>query len=206
MIVIIPRIEKLLWLICLLVLVATFGCKPAFQPPPGALACRLLANRADHAKIVATANEQQGQQVMQDGRVVARWYPVASNSDAANEILNGESTVTRKRPNGIDVLVMHGATDLSENHIEAVRLGNFDAMGIPAVTIYVTQPGESLLGQLTENNLPRDDGTPRSLALIVDGHVYSIPRIQAKVSSMFSISTTGQKQAEEIAELLGAMP
>ncbi|HEY5653791.1 MAG TPA: protein translocase subunit SecD [Pontiella sp.] len=85
-----------------------------------------------------------------------------------------------------------------------------DQMGLPTISLEFDSEGKKLFGRVTDENSPKEDGTFRSLAIILDDKLYSAPRINeaiytgnAEISGNFSIS-----EARRLVNVLkaGALP
>ena len=88
---------------------------------------------------------------------------------------------------------------------------NYDQMtGLPTISLEFDKKGEKAFGKVTEANSPKEDGTYRRLAIILDDTLYSAPRIneaiysgRAEISGSFSVT-----EARKLVNVLkaGALP
>ena len=183
----------------------------------GTLEFRITANTHDHRSIIARAKllgERETKVFGEkgpDGRatpLLAWWAPVFEKREGG---FPSATFVTRKVTDRdketTQVLVVNDAFNVTGNYLLRAA-PDIDERGRPDVVLAFDAAGAALFGQLTSLNLP-DEVMEfyRNLAILLDGKVYSAPRIQARVFDRAQISGDfTQEEAQAFADVLNAGP
>ena len=193
----------------------------------GNLEFLILANEIDDPAAVERGRELPGTQrdVRVGSRVVARWVDIGRAKDGtlalspfgdrqagtAARVVDADGRILPSPPAGV-----------SDGPIEGVRVqylaripresqevtGQFltraqntrDENGGPAVGFYFSQQGGFRFGRLTDANLPRQDGSKRQLAVVLDEEIRSAPTINSRITTNGTI--TGRFTNREVDELV----
>jgi SecD/SecF fusion protein len=159
----------------------------------GMLEFRILANERQHAAEIALARQNpQARDVVQGGRVVAKWVKIAEDKFQGVEGMESRQTKSGET----EVLVHIDPYDVDGSYLARAGSG-YDETASPAVNFSFNTPGAIRFGQLTGDNLPdRISGSYSHLGIILDGRLYSAPRLISAITSQGQI--TGNFQQEEV--------
>ena len=110
----------------------------------------------------------------------------------------------------LEMLMVVGpiGSNLTAEQLTSVQLAA-DGSGQPAIAFEMNDKGEQMLQTPTSSNLPRADGSSRSMGVILDNQVMSLPHIRSAISGRGLISGNFSKdEAELIVEVLrvGRLP
>jgi SecD/SecF fusion protein len=162
----------------------------------GSLEFRILANRRDHASIIADAEATFPLPLKEGGKVRARWLPPAASAGPITE--HGEIVVKSDAEHKPRVLVVQDDLDVTGELLRRAE-STVDEMGQPAVGFHFQAKGARLFGTLTETNRPDPDGFERRLAVVLDGEICSAPSIRDRITENGVI--TGNFRQEEVDDL-----
>ncbi len=181
----------------------------------GSLEFSIVANVRDHKDYINRARSSPAADVRAGGKVVAAWRELApdvdengkqspqSGFDADPEIAVRQM---KGRPEGFkEVLVLVEPDEnkrITGKLLKTARAGN-DSEGRPAVHFTFNIQGASLFQNLTMYYRPRQDGTKRKLAILLDGKVHSAPYINDVISATGQI--TGKFTEKEVNNLVGVL-
>lgn len=183
----------------------------------GTLEFRITANTPDHRSIVARAKllgegetRLLGPKKPDQNKtpLIAWWVPVAEKREGS---FPADIFVTRVvKDNGREVtqvLVVNDPFHVTGRCLRRAA-AQTDERGRPSVSVSLTSEGAVLFAQLTSLNSPDTvTGFYRNLAIILDGKVYSAPRIQGPISEGALISGDFlAKEARDLADVLNAGP
>lgn len=167
----------------------------------GTLEFRIVANRRDHAALIATAEETGEQELRRDGKPTARWVP--AEKDVAESIRGNPNFASRTNPAGeFEVLVCIDRFNVTGDYLESAVPG-VDARGRPAIEFQFDARGAALFGAMTSANLPDSSGFSRQLAILLNGRVMAAPSIQCTITDRGEI--TGNFTREEVEDLVGIL-
>jgi len=157
----------------------------------GTLEFRILANTRDHAPLIKRALTEIGS-VLTDarGNVEARWVPVQVGQErsfedylrvpeARRDVAIRETV--RRGQRVLEMLVVKDDFDVNGGYlVDAAR--DYDQTGSPCVAFQFNGAGARLFGRLTSLNLPDEvQDFYRKLGIILDGNLYSAPRIKSTI-------------------------
>ena len=176
----------------------------------GLLEFRILANDRDDARAIELAGANPLAKEVADPldldddenpRVIAKWVTLDKDKMKAYEGMH-----TRTGESGeVEVLVRADPYNVSGGYLARATSG-IDEIGAPAVHFSFRSDGAILFGELTSHNLPdQATGFYRHLGIILDGRLFSVPRLESAISSQGRI--TGNFEQEEvdfIVEILNA--
>ncbi len=175
----------------------------------GSLELATLANGRDHPTLVSRARDPQlqGNQIRNaEGVLEGQWHPVDPNGQ-----VDGSYDVQIMERSGSDgnqvdhVLVMYEPETgrVTGDHLYRVYETTDDS-GRLAVGFTLNMAGSNRFSDLTGKNEPTADKSfYRRLAIVLDGNVFSAPRLESRISSNGIISGDFTKQ--EINELIGVL-
>ena len=167
----------------------------------GSLEFRILANRRDDAALIDQAERTFPNPVVEGGRTLARWVPIAAAEQAG--FSPGGEIALRADPKGrLLVLVVNDRYNVTGDFLSRAE-STIDTMGRPAVGFHFNEEGARRFSQLTGENLPAPDGFERRLAIILDGQVYSAPAIRSRISSNGII--TGNFTRQQVDDLVAVL-
>ncbi|MHC4180880.1 MAG: SecDF P1 head subdomain-containing protein [Planctomycetota bacterium] len=169
----------------------------------GTLEFRILASRRDkrHARLLKRAASVETAVVRDiEGRELGRWVPIQAGqeenfedyfygSDAkGRKIRLPESQrevaireTVRRRERVLEVLVVKDPFDVDGRYLTDAR-GSTDEYGDPCVRFQFDSTGGRLFGRLTSRNLPDEvQDFYRKMGIILDGRLYSAPRINSTI-------------------------
>ncbi len=181
----------------------------------GLLEFRITANDRDHANLIDLAKKLDASTKTlttenADGttEAVARWVPVRREEDGY--FTNPRSGfISRVNDKGeVEVLVAIDPQNVTGQYLRSATAGV--GMEGPKVDFKFDSSGSKLFGRLTSDNLPEGvQGFHRNLGILLDGYLYSAPRInepiydQGQISGNFTVA-----QTEDLASVLtaGSLP
>ncbi|MBN2473189.1 MAG: hypothetical protein JXB62_01175 [Pirellulales bacterium] len=172
----------------------------------GTLEFRILANPADHQKLIEQARQQEDQQVRNEvGDVLAWWVPIEEGRETS--VVVDETTERRtKQVDGrqrYEVLVVADSFDVTGQYLRQATPG-MDQRGQLYVNFQLTPEGGRLFGGLTGANLPNPvTGTARKLGIILNGCLCTAPTIQSTIHDRGQI--TGVFTRQEVEDLAGVL-
>lgn len=183
----------------------------------GTLEFRITANYRDNRSIIERAKASNASEIYgpkkageEKAPLLAWWVPVRENREGS---FPPDTFVTRTvKQRGKDVtqvLVVNDQFSVTGGYL--LRAGtSFDEKGRPDVTFHFNSRGAQLFGQLTTLNKPETvQDFYRQLGIILDGYLYSAPRIQSPIFDNGQISGDfTQREAQDLADVLnaGALP
>jgi SecD/SecF fusion protein len=171
----------------------------------GTLEFRILANRHDHKSIIDMAEADDGDRVRDaEGRQLAWWVPVSRGQEGSftsPEIATRE--VDRAGMKSLKVLVVNDPFNVNGGYLTRAEAG-VDQSGRPCILFKFNSSGGQLFRGLTENNLPDEVvNVYRSLGIILDGWLYSAPRVISPIGQDGQI--TGDFTREEVEDLVDVL-
>jgi SecD/SecF fusion protein len=166
---------------------------------------RILANVYKHKKEIEIAKNDMEKTTYFDakGEWSARWIPFKEGE----QFDSGENLVrTRKLKDKEikEVLVVRDPYDLTGDFLISARTGIEN--GKPCVLFAFSSNGGKLLGMLTGDNLPSGDPPRKNqLGIILNGVMYSAPKIQAVITDSGQITGNfTQSEVDRIVSCLNA--
>ncbi|QDU09123.1 protein translocase subunit SecD [Gimesia aquarii] len=172
----------------------------------GSLEFDIVANRRDHASIVARALESPGKDIRDgQGRVIASWREVNGDDSYTEDQMVSRPITREDGTQGEEVLVIIEPNEnrrVTGKYLVRARQST-DQNGAPAVAFTFNARGGTLFSQLTSKNRPSKDGFHRHLAVLLDGKVQSAPRLITTIGSEGQI--TGRFTQKEISSLLNVL-
>jgi len=172
----------------------------------GSLEFRILANRRDHDALIERALREQDTRVLRDeaGSRLAWWVPVKEGEEGSfdyPEVATRTRTYNDKQI--LEVLVVDDDYDVTGGYLANASPG-IDNTGNPSVKFSFDAIGAEKFGALTGSNLPdKVQDFHRKLGIILDGFLYSAPRIQTTIHKEGEI--TGSFTQEEVQELVNVL-
>lgn len=180
------------------------GCSVRFSErgsaPAGTFAVRIAANPHDHRHIVDLARGTSNRQVLENGRLIAEWLPVWPHGPAEKDLREEKEIVSRAQGKEHAVLVLYSPSDITEDNMARASY-TAATEGRHLVYIELTQRGDECITAITKSNLPID-GVYHRAAMIVNGQVYSLPRIENVVCSRIAISANSEEDAKQLMTIL----
>lgn len=175
---------------------------------PGTLEFHVLANQRDDKALIEKAVAEKGSEVRSEqGRLQARWVPVAKGQ--ASEIEKYPEIAQRSaQRNGQtinEVLVLADQSNVTgASIVQATPL--VGANNKASVQYHLDPAGGQQLGILTGNKLPDAVGSfTRKLAIMIDGQLYAAPPIKEAMSQDGDIAGNfTEQQAKDLADVLNA--
>ncbi len=180
----------------------------------GTLEFRILANTRDHKALIERALSDPSLMVLKDsaGNREAWWVPVKEGEEnsfpypeiARRTRMQGKKKIT-------ELLVAKDNYDVTGDYLNHARPG-IDEKGQPCVHFVFNSQGGKLFGMLTSENRPDEVQGEfyRKLGIILDGYLYSAPRIQTTIYDQGEISSGNftQQEVEKLVDVLnaGALP
>lgn len=188
------------------------GCVVGVRGPTGPLPCdfavRIAANSQDHEKLIELARSGQGNEVVDDGRVVAEWLPVWPGGPAEKDLSenNDKDIVWRDNDGARQVLVVHGDSDVTEEHATHADYVP-PSRGPFLVEVHMSEDGAQRLSSLTRSHLP-DTTTEfrRRAAMVVTGRVYSLPKIEFALHVKVALEANSDGDARKLEATLNGVP
>ncbi len=183
----------------LLLISAITGCESRNSPPSvlaGSLACRIVATRIDDPVFAAAAQIGEQSAVMRDGTIVGKWFPIADQSLAAEDVGAIPNAMLRKSETGLEILVAISDDDITDADAAGVITGAVDTNNRPAITVMLTDNGSNRFFKLTVDN------SGRYLAIIVGGEVRSVPKIQSPINEQFIVVSPSAAESTKLSTIL----
>lgn len=188
----------------------------------GSLEFSIVCNRTDHRDIIALAEKSPVDDVIRDGKIVAKWRPVQQKFDERGNLLpsqefSGAEYAVRKskKPGKTDVQEVLVLNEPDENKQVTGKLlkrafPTRDQNAMPAVGFTFNQAGGFRFHQLTSRWQPRKDGTKRQLAVLLNNEIVTAPSLNSPISE-HGIIESGRFTEKEVQELVmilnaGALP
>ena len=179
----------------------------------GSLEFAILANRVDHADIIANAMKLSGKntEVRDRSRVVAGWRQVGVRDGIPRDVSDyPESQVVSRPVTGSDVPGLREFLVIFEP-LEKRVTGRFlvrtspdkDQSGEPVVSFTFNGEGGRRFFNLTSKNAPSGEGFHRRLAILLDERIQSAPRVNEPISNRGQIS--GGFTIDEVNELVNVL-
>ena len=183
----------------------------------GSLEFGILANVNDHRPLIDQANllTHEQRELFSDNRIVAAWRDAALGKETDGTQV-ATRTVKRTGVDGKEVEVLQflivqdpPSRAVTGRYLTQAR-SSMDRDGRPSVGFQFNAAGAVLFNSLTGANLPDPENGPtsgfhRRLAILLDGKVYSAPRINDRISSSGEISGNfTMKEVEELVAVLNA--
>lgn len=186
----------------------------------GSLEFAILANRTDHGPLIRQALASPARKV-QIGDLEAQWMPIAPARDArgreipSTEFRDDSEIAIRQikgRPKGFEeILIVFEPPDRRvTGHFLKQAYPTTNNRGSPCVGFRFDVTGGYRFFNLTSKNAPRQDGTKRRLAVVLNGDVQTAPSINSPISSQGIIESDRftMKEVESYVAILnaGALP
>ncbi|MCY2967357.1 MAG: protein translocase subunit SecD, partial [Planctomycetota bacterium] len=158
----------------------------------GSLEFAILANPTDHGELIRQAMASPARKV-QAGGFQGQWLPIAPSRDSAGrESPNTEFSASREvarrqivgRPKGFEeILVVFDAPErrVTGHFLQKASVTTSQKHGGPAVSFRFNIPGGYRFRDLTTKNAPRQDGSVRLLAVLLNGEVQTAPSINSPI-------------------------
>ena len=184
----------------------------------GTLEFRITANPRDHKFHIDRARALSDRETRVYGEkkaddekptILAWWVPVTEGRE--DTFVGGYTTrVVKQRGKDVtQVLVVNDPFNVTGQYLVKAAQ-SYDEKGRPDVTFAFNATGAALFGRLTSANLPDPaQDFYRHLGIVLDGSIYSAPRIQSAIYSHGQISGDfTQKEAQDLVDVLnaGALP
>ncbi|NLE37957.1 MAG: hypothetical protein GX621_08020, partial [Pirellulaceae bacterium] len=182
---------------------------PAKTQSANVLEFRILANPRDHKAIVERARSVAGESVRDDrGELLAWWRPVSPGKEAAfaddPEVVTRAST--RDGQDVLEVLLVNDPYNVTEKHLRRASVSRSPGES-PNIRFELTDEGRKRFAAITAKNSPDESYRfPRKLGILVQGHLFSAPRIVDPISG--GVTEFGgqfsQKEVEDLVKVLNA--
>ncbi|MBI3463175.1 MAG: protein translocase subunit SecD [Planctomycetes bacterium] len=181
----------------------------------GTLEFRILANRLDHENLIERAQRMPltARRLTEtiDGNEVerARWVPLGEHAVQYADDPNFATRVGARKEQ--EILVVVDAYNITGDLLSNAR-PTFDQRGRDAVGFEFNAIGAQKFTRLTSENMPTETGGTtfyRYLAIIIDGYLYTAPRLQSVISGSGIIEGefTKEQVEEDVAVLnAGSLP
>ena len=159
----------------------------------GSLEFSILANRRDHATLINQAEGNPAKKI-QIGETQAQWMPVAAARDTAGRPIPntefdrmGDIAVRQiaGRPAGFkEVLVVYEAPEkrVTGQYLRRAYVTRSE-QGRPSVGFQLKSEGGRRFLNLTTRNAPRQDGSKRNLAVLLNGEIQTAPNINSPIET-----------------------
>lgn len=160
----------------------------------GSLEFSIVANERDHGDIIRAGKATTGKDVVIGGRTVAKWRPIAPTKDPqGREVPNTEFSENQEiavrhmagKAEGFkEILIIYEADENKQINGKLLKRAypTRDSNGGPAVGFQFTQAGGFRFHDLTSRYKPRQDGSKRQLAVLLNGEVHTAPNINSPIS------------------------
>lgn len=186
----------------------------------GTLEFRILANERDHKSLIERAGKEKGDRLHDaKGNLIARWVPLQEgekpeDKQRVESILSyreiAKRTVKRDGREVRQVLVVKDSFDVDGTYLDLATHDRDPRDGSPCIAFVFNKEGGKLFGGLTGNNLPdKAQDFYRKLGIILNGKLYSAPRIMGTVYDRGQITGSFTKQeVQDLVDVLnaGALP
>ena len=158
---------------------------------------RIVANINENTEIIEEAKKAVGCDIYKNGKVVARWTPVAK--DRLGKFKIDESLPKRINKKGeTEILVLFSVKDVTENNI--ITIGNImDENEHVDLILVLNNAGASSFFEQTKNN------NGRYMSTIIDDYIYNIQKIISAIGSP-SITIDGDFSLVWLKELCNRTP
>jgi len=186
----------------------------------GSLEFAILANKQDHADIIAMAEglpkDENEVRAPNSTEVIARWVHVGLKDGKPKSVTDGGLVETRKAPREFErngetitedvtqflVILDEEGRRVTGDYL--TRVGEtLTENGSLAVSFNFNVKGANLFEELTSVNQPTKSGFQRRLAILLDGQIHSAPSIEDVISGSGIIR--GDFDRTEINELVGVL-
>lgn len=163
----------------------------------------VAAARWEHRQTIEAARASDGNELYEDGHLLAQWVPLASGvtlDDLGGEqqVIHREVADTQGGPPVRQVLLIIPEHYLAGEHVELAQAADDRSDG-SAISIRLTEEGARQMERLTRRYQPNGDHVYQ-LAVVYNGRLYTAPRIQAVLGQ--SLVLTGKFSEQEIKQLL----
>jgi len=191
----------------------------------GTLEFSIVANERDHRDIIRVAKDPKltpGTDVIEGGKVVAKWRPIAPEKDAQGrdipreEFHESSDIAIRQiagKPEGFkEILILYEPDESKQITGKLLKRANptRDANGSPAVGFHFSQAGGFRFHELTTKYKPLKDGYHRQLAVMLNNEVFTAPSINQPIgdNGIIESSRFTEKEVEKLVNILnaGALP
>jgi SecD/SecF fusion protein len=188
----------------------------------GTLEFSIVANERDHGSIIRAGLATKSTDVVIDGKIVAKWRPVAPNHDdkgreTPNREFEGQpENAVRQiagKPEGYkEILILYEPDENKQITGKLLKLSypTRDSNGSPAVGFRFNQAGGFRFHDLTSRYKPRQDGSKRQLAVLLNNEVHTAPSINQPIgdSGIIEGGRFDEKEVEKLVSVLnaGALP
>ena len=180
----------------------------------GTLEFRILANSRDHASLIARARQSTSTRLYAEKlpgeekpKLLAWWVPMTQGQEKSFAGLTDAVRIVTERGQKVrQILVVKDPWDVTGEYLSKAAPG-FDEKARPDVTFNFNAKGARLFGELTSHNLPETQAQEfyRHLGIVLDGYLYSAPRIQSAIYDRGQISGEfTQKEVQDLVEVLNA--
>jgi SecD/SecF fusion protein len=184
----------------------------------GSLEFGILANRIDHAGLIADglALPPEKSTVIKNLRVVARWFPEGNTEDGEPKNVHKDGdvatrVVARDGKNVTEFLVAFDPRDprVTGEFLSSAGRTN-DENGDPAVSFTFNQAGGFRFTNLTSRNSPTKGGSAtgsffRRLAVILNNEIHSAPSINETIGSQGRITMGRGASLKEVDGLINVL-
>ncbi|MCA9040913.1 MAG: protein translocase subunit SecD [Planctomycetaceae bacterium] len=174
----------------------------------GSLEFAIVAEPARHANIISRAEAETGNDIREEGKLIAGWRKVALKSDSKTE---EKDVATQGLPSRV---AKDGRTEVllvfedEKERVTGQYLKNAgfsrDQQGGPAVSFRFNDRGAKLFGDLTTKYRPIEGRPESHLAVLLDGFVHSAPAIREPITGGNG-EITGSFTIDEVNELVGVL-
>ncbi|MFQ5734139.1 MAG: serine hydrolase [Planctomycetaceae bacterium] len=153
---------------------------------PGRLEFALLANRRDHAAIIATAVNV-ARDVRKGDHVIASWCDVSTDAHGKPVDISKFGVVTRRSPDDKRITQFLVVFERKDRRIDQSGLSHvystLDGQKRLAIGFQLKKSAAKKMARLTGENLPAEDEFRRRLAMLIDGRVVLAPSITSKIEA-----------------------
>ena len=170
----------------------------------GDLKFMIVADDTDDeiAQAAAAATAEMSRELLSDGKIVAVWYPIATNESGEAMAQFEQTNLQRSRDDRTEVALKASASDVQGKHLKTVLKGYDDAKR-PTLNFSLTSVGADRMQALSKANIGR------RLAIVFDEQVISAPQIHSEISQQGQITGSfSEDWIEEMVVILtaGEMP
>jgi preprotein translocase subunit SecD len=172
---------------------------------PGTLEFALLANQYEHRALIEAARTSTESQSRDEGWA---WVPVAADVEDIGRhggiVVRSTATTDTSQA---EYLVVRGTEENRVSGVDVVRAYEaLDPAGNPAVNLYLSNQGGTLMWELTTAASPKPNAEFKSrLAIILDGKIHSAPQVNGPVRNSLQIAGPfNQQEAWELGVVLSA--
>lgn len=173
----------------------------------GTLEFRILANRRNHAEVIAQAETQKGDKVVsKSGKLLGWWVPVQEKQEGSFPYPDIARRVVKVHgKDQLQILVVNDNYNVKGDRLTSSKPG-IDRTGRPCVNFAFDSAGADAFARLTGDNLPdKTQNFTSKLGIILDGQLYSAPSIQSTISDHGEITGGfSQKEVEDLVNVLNA--